>query len=63
MASFRVETRELRFWVLMKVYLKLFMKVFVEMVSLKVVGDVDVILDIEEEFVEVGDICNEFSEE
>jgi hypothetical protein len=38
------------------------MKVFVEMVSLKVVGDVDVILDIEEEFVEVGDICNEFSE-
>ncbi len=46
----------------MKVYLKLFMKVFVEMVSLKVVGDVDVILDIEE-FVEVGDICNEFSEE
>ena len=47
----------------MKVYLKLFMKVFVEMVSLKVVGDVDGILDIEEEFVKAGDICNEVSEE
>lgn len=47
----------------MKVYLKLFMKVFVEMVSLKVVGDVDGIWYFEEVFVEVGDICNEVSEE
>ncbi len=34
-----------------------------EMVGLKVVGDVDVIWYLKEEFVEVGDICNEFSEE
>jgi hypothetical protein len=43
--------------------MKLLMKVFVKMISLKVVGDVDMIGYIEEEFVEVGDICNEFSEE
>ncbi len=38
------------------------MEVFVEVVSLKVVGDLDGVFDFKELFVEVGDICNKVSE-